>query len=100
MTNTEHMTINHETSSPEGMRTMNGYVEFTQLVVRDRIRAREVEAASERLAAVARTTSTNGNARRRVGRLLILAGRRIAGESVTSGSPAARSARPAEPVAA
>ena len=95
MANTEQMTISHETTSLEGMHPVNGYTEITQMVVRARIRAREVEAAGERLAAIARTTTTsNGNARRRVGRLLILAGRRIAGESVPSGSPAARPTRP------
>ncbi len=94
MTNTEHMNMNHEIRSAEGMRTVNGYIEVTQMVVRERIRAREVEAAGERLAAIARTISTDGSARRRVGRLLILAGRRIAGESVPSGSPAARPVRP------
>lgn len=91
MTNTEHM---HETTFAEGTHPMNGYTEITQMVVRDRIRAREVEAAGERLAVIARTTTNDGNARRRVGRLLILAGRRIAGESVPSGSSAAQPARP------
>ena len=94
MTNTEHMTVDHKTTSTEGMHSVNGYTEITQMVVRARIRTREVEAAGERLAAIARTTTNDGNARRRVGRLLILAGRRIAGESVPSGSPAARPVRP------
>lgn len=94
MTNTAQMTISHETTSLEGMHPVNGYTEITQLVVRDRIRAREVEAAGERLAAIARTTTNDGNARRRVGRLLIQAGRRIAGEPVPPGSPAVRPTRP------
>jgi hypothetical protein len=76
------------------MHRMNGYTEITQMVVRDRIRTREVEAAGERLAAIARTTTNDGNARQRLGRLLILAGRRIAGESVPPGSPAVRPTRP------
>jgi hypothetical protein len=66
------------------------------MVVRARIRDREVEAASERLAATARTIP-QASVRRTVGRLLIGAGRRIAGESATAGSPAAR---PASPMAA
>ena len=72
---------------------MHGWTEQNQVVIRARIRERELEAASERLAATARATSAIG-VRRTVGRLLIRAGRRIAGESATAGSPATRPARP------
>ena len=65
----------------------------TQVVIRARIRERELEAASERLAASARVAATPRSLRRTIGRLLIRAGRRVAGESALAGSPAARPAR-------
>ncbi|MEO7663587.1 MAG: hypothetical protein ABIV26_00545 [Candidatus Limnocylindrales bacterium] len=70
---------------------MNAWTEQNQVVIRNLIRERELEAASERLAASARTTQRG--LRRNVGRLLILAGRHVAGEPVSSGSPAARPAQ-------
>lgn len=72
---------------------MHGWTELNEMVIRARIRERELEAASQRLAATAHAT-TPGSVRRTVGRLLIRAGRRIAGESATAGSPATRPARP------
>jgi hypothetical protein len=92
MTNTQQIPMNYHTIS-RGPRVMHGWTEQNQVVIRARIRERELEAASERLAATAPATSPIG-IRRTVGRLLIRAGRRIAGEPVTSGSPAARPARP------
>lgn len=70
---------------------MNAYTEMTMVVVQARIRERGDEAASERLAAIARRRRDSRPVRRQVGRLLILAGRRIAGESAQAGSPAATS---------
>jgi hypothetical protein len=96
MTNTQQITMNHNTPS-EGIHDMHGWTEQTQAVVRDRIRAREVEAASERLAATAHTASAPGSIRRRIGRLLIQVGRRVGGEAVSPASPAGR---PAHPMAA
>ncbi|HEX5589103.1 MAG TPA: hypothetical protein VFX65_02290 [Candidatus Limnocylindrales bacterium] len=98
MTNTQQISINHMELA-KGIATMHGWTEQTQLVVRARIREREVEAASERLAATARTT-TPRSLRRSVGRLLILTGRRVAGEVAPTASPAARSSHPARPIAA
>lgn len=79
---------------------MQAWVEITTALIQDRIRERENEAASERLAAIARNAgllSFDGGVRRRVGRFLIVAGRRVAGEPGSSGSSAAR---PAAPIAA
>lgn len=90
MTNTTQTTID-AARSMEGQRAMQAYIEFTQLVVQARIRARGDEAASERLAAIARRSRDSRPVRRQVGRLLILAGRRIAGESAQAGSPAGSS---------
>ena len=69
---------------------MNGYVETNQLVIRARISERQAEAAGERLAAAARSTSGRGSVRRRVGVMLIHAGQRVAGGQASAGSPAAR----------
>ena len=94
MTNTQQIAINQaDRFSFRGMPVMQGWTEQNQVVIRSRIRERELEAASERLAATARRT-TPTSFRRRVGRLLIETGRRIAGEPVPTGSPAARPARP------
>lgn len=76
---------------------MQAYVDFNMAIVQDRFRAREVEAAGERLAAAARdgratSIAHRGGVRRQVGRLLISAGRRVAGEPGSSGSSAARPA--------
>lgn len=78
-------------------RTMQTYVDFNMAIARDRIRARETEAAGERLAAAARdgrvlSISHRGGVRRQLGLLLISAGRRVAGEPASSGSSAARPA--------
>ena len=97
MTNTQQISMNQTTNTSRGHDTMNAYTEQTQRVVRDRIRTRELEAASERLAAAAHATSTPSSFRRRIGRLLITTGRRVAGEQASAGSPAAR---PAHPMAA
>ena len=91
MTNTQQMTIN-QAFTLEGTNDMHGWTEQTQAVVRDRIRAREVEAASERLAATAHTAPAPGSIRRRIGRLLIQVGRRVGGEAVSPASPAGRPA--------
>jgi len=96
MTNTQQTTITHIDELRRNA-NMHAYTEGTQQVVRDRIRARELEAASERLAATAHATSAPSNLRRHVGRLLITAGRRVAGEQASAGSPAAR---PVHPMAA
>ena len=85
MTNTQQISINQSGFS-RGHRVMHGWTEQNQVVIRARIQERELEAASERLAATARAASPIG-VRRVVGRLLIRAGRRIA-------------ARPARPMAA
>ncbi|MBI2776306.1 MAG: hypothetical protein HYX57_03425 [Chloroflexi bacterium] len=71
---------------------MQGMTEQNQVVIRRLIRERELEAANARLAASARATPSG--LRRTVGRLLIQAGRRVAGEPGSSGSPVARPARP------
>jgi hypothetical protein len=92
MTNTQQITIN-QTMTSRGHPVMHGWTEQNQVVIRARIRERELEAASERLAAAAHATSPIG-IRRTVGRMLISAGRRIAGEPAVAGSPAARPARP------
>jgi predicted N-acetyltransferase YhbS len=92
MTNTQQITINHF-DSMRGMHLMHGWTEGTQVVIRARIRERELEAASERLAASARVATTPRSLRRTIGRLLIRAGRRVAGESAHAGSQAARPAR-------
>jgi hypothetical protein len=96
MTNKQQINIGH-TDHTRGNPTMNAFTEQNQRVVRDRIRARELEAASERLAAAAHATSSPSSFRRRIGTLLITAGRRVAGEQASAGSPAAR---PAHPMAA
>jgi hypothetical protein len=93
MTNTQQTNITHIDELRRNT-TMNAHTDQTQRVVRDRIRARELEAASERLAATAHTTPASSNLRRRIGRLLITTGRRVAGEQAPAGSPAARPARP------
>jgi len=72
---------------------MDAWTELTQVVIRARTRTLELEAAYERLAATAHATTPTG-IRPIVGRLLIRAGQRIAGESAVAGSPAARPARP------
>jgi hypothetical protein len=92
MTNTQQMMINHR-DQLERARRMNAWTEQNQIVIRSRIQERELEAASERLAATAHASS-QGSIRRSVGWLLILAGRLIAGGSVRTGSPAARPVRP------
>ena len=97
MTNTQQTTIT-QLDKYRRNSAMQGLTEQTQSVVRDRIRTRELEAASERLASKARRTGTAPSSlRRSVGRLLILAGRRVAGEQAPAGSSAAR---PAHPMAA
>jgi hypothetical protein len=73
---------------------MQGYIDTNQVVIRARISERRAEAAGERLAAAARTTTGTGAVRRQVGRLLIRAGQRLAGGQASAGSPAARPARP------
>jgi hypothetical protein len=73
---------------------MQGYIDTNQVVIRARISERRAEAAGERLAAAARSTSDNGTVRRHVGWLLIRAGQRLAGGQASAGSPAARPARP------
>jgi hypothetical protein len=92
MTNTQQISINQTINISRGHDTMNAYTEQTQQVVRDRIRARELEAASERLASAAHATSTPSSFRRRIGRLLITTGRLVAGERASAGSSAARPA--------
>lgn len=103
MTYTETMTMAQEPgrhlSGPMTTkdRTMQNYVTFQEAIVRDRIRERAAEAAGERLAAASHTrtdgvTAAPTGLRRRVGRLLISAGRRVAGEPGSSGSSAARPA--------
>jgi hypothetical protein len=72
---------------------MDAWTELTQVVTRARIRALELEAANERLAATAHASSPTG-IRPIVGRLLIRAGQRIAGESAVARSPAAWPVRP------
>jgi hypothetical protein len=91
MTNTQQITMN-QVDTARGTQNMQGWTELNQVVIRSRIREREIEAASERLAATARGT-TRSSARRAVGRLLIRFGHRIAGEPVATGSPAARPVR-------
>jgi plasmid stabilization system protein ParE len=93
MTNTQQITVN-QTITSRGHPVMHGWTEQNQVVIRARIRERELEAASERLAAGARIATTPSSLRRTVGRLLIRTGRRIAGESALAGSPVARAARP------
>jgi plasmid stabilization system protein ParE len=93
MTNTQQITMNH-IDRTRGPYPMHGWTEASQVVIRARIRERELEAASERLAAGARIATTPSSLRRTVGRLLIRTGRRIAGESALAGSPVARPARP------
>jgi hypothetical protein len=92
MTNTQKITVN-QTIDSRGHPVMHGWTEQNQVVIRARIRDRELEAASERLAATAHATHPIG-VRRTVGRMLISAGRRIAGEPAVAGSPASRPARP------
>lgn len=93
MTNTRQITMNQARRlSLTGVAVMHGWTEQTQVVIRARIREREIEAANERLAATARTI-TPRSLRRSIGRLLINAGRRVAGESVANGSSGARPAR-------
>ncbi len=70
---------------------MEAWTEQHQAAIRTRIEERLAEAASERLASADRPAA--GSVRRRVGRLLITAGRRVAGEPAASGSPAARTPR-------
>lgn len=97
MTNTQQMMIN-QNHKPTRTHDMNAWTEQTQTMIRSRIRERELEAASERLAAAAIPRS-QGSFRRSVGWLLILTGRLVAGESAFGGesafdaSPAARAAR-------
>jgi hypothetical protein len=81
MTNTQQITVNQPMNS-RGHPVMHGWTEQNQVVIRARIRERELEAASERLAATAHATLPTG-VRRTIGRMLISAGR-----------PPARPARP------
>ena len=92
MTNTQQMMVNQR-DQPRRAHDMNAWTEQNQMMIRDRIRERELEAASERLASTARFSSPT-SFRRRVGRLLIQAGRLLAGEPVRPGSPVARPVRP------
>lgn len=62
-------------------------------MVRARIGERQAEAANERLAALARGSTSRGTVRQHVGRLLISAGYRVGGESVQAGHAAPRPAR-------
>ena len=98
MTNTQQITMNQDDHA-RGPRDMQAWTEQNQVVIGARIRERELEAASERLAATARipVATTSPSVRRSVGRMLIRVGRRIAGESAAAGSPAAR---PIPPIAA
>ena len=73
---------------------MDGRTELTQVVIRARIRELELEAVRERLAANARAGSPIG-VRPIVGRLLIRAGQRMAGESAIAEVPATRPGHPA-----
>jgi hypothetical protein len=91
MTNTQQITMSQE-GATGGTQDMHGWTEQNQMVIRSRIREREAEAASERLAVTARDT-TRSSPRRAVGRLLIRVGRRIAGEPVATGAPAAQPAQ-------
>jgi len=95
MTNSQQITVDQTTNprEPRGTPQMQAWTEQSQEAIRARIRERELEAASERLAAAAHVSSPS-SVRRTVGRMLIRVGRRIAGESATAGSPAARPARP------
>jgi hypothetical protein len=95
MTNTGHTNINQ--SRREGTPTMQGYIEITNTVIRARMRERQAEAAGERLAAAARSSTTGWSVRRNVGLLLIRAGQRVGGGQVTAGPS---SARPAHRIAA
>ena len=71
---------------------MQGYIETTQVLIRERIRMREAEAAGERLAAAARATTRPSGLRRQVGVLLIHAGQRVAGGQASAGPSASRPA--------
>lgn len=91
MTNTGQMTINQ--TRREGTRTMQGYIEITNTVIRARMRDREAEAAGERLAAAARSSATGRSLRQSVGLLLIRAGQRVGGGQASVSSPPARPAQ-------
>jgi hypothetical protein len=95
MTNTQQITMNLHSVNAGRNPTMQGLTVQTQLVVLSRIRERELEAASERLAASARRTTSPRTLRRGWGRLLISTGRRVAGEPAPTGSSAARPNLPA-----
>ena len=56
MTNTTVMTMNHQANGKESL-PMDAWTELSQAVIRDRIREREVEAAGERLASIARSAA-------------------------------------------
>lgn len=90
MTNTQQMMIGQTTAFAKGNNPMQGWTDSNQVVIRARIQDRIAEAASERLAAASRATSSNSGVRQRVGHLLIVAGRHVAGEPVPTGSPAVR----------
>lgn len=94
MTNTRQTAINHRQSLPGEETAVTGDLYSRRLIVHDRIRALELEAASERLATSSRGAGARVTTRRRVGEMMIRTGRRIAGESALSGSPAARPSRP------
>lgn len=66
---------------------MDSWAEIAQIVIRDRIRAREVEAADERLAAAAHGVGPTG-LRSAIGRLFIRAPRQVTGKPAT-GKPVA-----------
>jgi len=83
------MTIN-QMRAQGGNRAMQGYIETTQVVIRERMRVREAEAAGERLAAGTRAASRPSGLRRQVGVLLIHAGQRVAGGQASAGPSAAR----------
>lgn len=94
MTNTKQTAINVPHRSSEEEPAVTGDLYSRTLTVHDHIRTLQIEAASERLAAIARGAGTRVTTRRRVGELLIRTGRRIAGEPGLAGSPAARPGRP------
>lgn len=56
MTNTTVTTMNHDLSGNEAF-PMDAWTELNLAVIRDRIREREVEAAGERLASIARSAA-------------------------------------------
>jgi len=91
MTNNQQTRIDQQAFVGRDL-AMQTYTDHSQAMVRDRIRAREAEAAAERLAAVARPRRSGRDPRTILGAALIRLGEALVGEP--SAMPARTARRP------